>query len=104
MTTASPPLPPTAFRRKRPILRVGPVGWLRANLFSGIGNSVLTLLILALLLWTLPPFFDWAFVKAAWHGTTREACGEGTGACWPFITQRLGQIVDGFSDCAERWR
>ena len=96
--------PPTAFHRKNPIKKLGALGWVHANLFHGVANSLLTLLIVALLVWSLPPFFEWAFVKAAWHGTTREACGEGTGACWPFIVQRFGQIIYGFYEFDERWR
>jgi general L-amino acid transport system permease protein len=96
--------PHTAFHRKRPIKKIGVIGWLHANLFSSVANTILTLLVLGLLVWTIPPFIEWAFVKAAWHGATREACGEGTGACWPFIEQRFGQIVYGFYDEAARWR
>ncbi|MEI9993768.1 MAG: amino acid ABC transporter permease [Rhizomicrobium sp.] len=90
--------------RAPPILHVGPVGWLRANLFSSVFNSVLTLLILALLAWTIPPLLNWAFFSATWAGTTREACANATGACWPYITQRMGQILYGFYDFDQRWR
>ncbi len=93
----------TAFRSP-PVHHVGAVGWLRANLFSGIANSVLTLLIVALLAWTIPPLLNWAFISAVWHGTTREACTDAAGACWPYIWQRMGQIVYGFYDVGERWR
>jgi general L-amino acid transport system permease protein len=93
----------TAFRSP-PVHHVGAVGWLRANLFSGIANSVLTLLIVALLVWTIPPLLNWAFIDAVWHGTTREACSDAAGACWPYIWQRMGQIIYGFYDYDQRWR
>ena len=52
--------------RPPPAATVGPLGWLRANLFSGWGNSLATLVILYLV-WKLAlPFFDWALVKAVW--------------------------------------
>ncbi len=93
----------TAFRAP-PVHHVGALGWLRANLFSSIANSVLTLLIIALLAWTIPPLLNWAFIDAVWHGTTREACTDAAGACWPYIWQRMGQIIYGFYDYDQRWR
>lgn len=93
----------TAFRSP-PVHHVGILGWLRVHLFSSIANSLLTILIVGLLLWTLPPLLDWAFVSAVWTGTTRAACSDAAGACWPYIWQRMGQIVYGFYDFDERWR
>src|SRR5262249_19007564 len=47
----------------------------------------------------------WAIVDAVWTGDTRDVClVEGAGACWPFVTNRIGQILYGFYDPAERWR
>ena len=80
------PAAPTAFHSRPPLKKIGVLGWLHANLFSGIGNSILTLLIVALLVWALPPFIEWAFVHAVWHGTTRDACGEGTGSSVPSVS------------------
>jgi general L-amino acid transport system permease protein len=93
----------TAFRSP-PVHHVGALGWLRANLFSSIANSILTVLILALLAWTIPPLLNWAIFSAVWHGTTRAACSDAAGACWPYIWQRMGQIVYGFYDFDQRWR
>lgn len=93
----------TAFRAP-PIHHVGPLGWLRANLFSSVLNTLLTFAVLALLAWTIPPFVQWTFIDATWHGTTREACANASGACWPYITQRMGQLLYGFYDYDERWR
>jgi general L-amino acid transport system permease protein len=42
----------------------GLIGWLRANLFSSAFNSILTLLGVAFLAVTIPPFVRWAFVDA----------------------------------------
>jgi general L-amino acid transport system permease protein len=93
----------TAFRAA-PVHHVGPLGWLRVNLFSSIGNATLTVLVVALLLWSVPPLLNWAFFSAVWTGTTRAACEAATGACWPYIWQRMGQILYGFYDVGERWR
>jgi general L-amino acid transport system permease protein len=83
----------------------GPVEWLRENLFSSWGNSVLTLLALFALYWTVVPFVRWALIDAAWTGTGRDDClAFESGACWPFVSERIGQIIYGFYDVAERWR
>ncbi|MCG7599543.1 amino acid ABC transporter permease [Halomonas sp. McH1-25] len=89
--------------REAPDQRRGVAGWLRANLFSGPINSVvsvITIVILARLLW---PFIEWAIVDADWLGSTREDC-TGEGACWVFISARFESIVYGFYPEAARWR
>lgn len=82
----------------------GPIEWLRENLFSTPLNAVLTLVALYLVWAIVTPFVEWAFIDAAFTGKSREDCLPHDGACWPFITERLGQIVYGFYDIAERWR
>ena len=62
----------TAFR-KPPVHHIGVLGWLRANLFSGIANSILTLLIVALLVWTIPPLLNWAFISAVMGSLTSRS-------------------------------
>lgn len=81
------------------------IAWTRANLFSSPGNALLTLFGLALA-WTIfAPLVDWAVLRAVWTGSDRTACAvPDAGACWPYIGARLGQIVYGFYDAAERWR
>jgi general L-amino acid transport system permease protein len=94
----SPALPP-------PKSLVGPVAWLRNNLFSSIGNSLLTLLLLWLIVKVAMGIVSWAFVKAVWTGADGKACeGDGVGACWPFITAKFGQFMYGRYPDAERWR
>jgi general L-amino acid transport system permease protein len=93
----------TAFRAP-PVHHVGIFGWLRVNLFSSVVNSILTVLVVGLLVWAIPPLVNWIFIQAAWHGTTREACNAVAGACWPYIWQRIGQITYGFYDVGQRWR
>jgi general L-amino acid transport system permease protein len=93
----------TAFRAP-PKHHEGPVEWVRVHLFDGVFNSILTLLVVALVAWAVPPLLGWAFFHAQWHGSTREACAAATGACWPYIGARIGQIVYGFYDFDQRWR
>ncbi len=88
-----------------PLGERGIIYWLRNNLFSSVGNTILTLLGLALLVYTLPPLIDWAIIRASWGGNAPALCKvEGTGACWTFINARLGQFYYGFYPIDERWR
>ena len=50
-----------------PPASVGPIGWLRANLFNSVFNTILTLAALYLLAVTIPPIIRWAFLDAIWH-------------------------------------
>ncbi|SRR5260221_2913091 len=96
-----------------PLLAVGPIAWLRANLFSGPVNTLLTLLAFLLLYWAIPPFVNWAFLHANWlfpqdvadgaRSASRKDCVPG-GACWIFVRARLGQFLFGFYPMDERWR
>ncbi|HTN29515.1 MAG TPA: amino acid ABC transporter permease [Pseudomonas sp.] len=86
-----------------PALSVGPLGWLRANLFSGGFNTLLTLLGLYLLWLIVPPLLDWAIIKADWVGDSRADCSR-EGACWVFVKERFGQFMYGFYPRPLRWR
>lgn len=56
-STASPP----------PIAQVGPVAWLRKNLFSTWFDSILTIVILVVSLAVLKSLLTWAFTIAQWE-------------------------------------
>lgn len=93
-----PSLPPPRGER-------GAIHWLRHNLFSSFGNTLLTLLAALLLFYTLPPLLNWAIFSASWGGTDPALCEtEGVGACWTFVNARLGQFIYGFYPDAEKWR
>lgn len=92
-------------RLPAPPSTVGVVGWLRANLFSSFFNSILTIVFGLFLLWLLSGILNWALVSAVWTGANRDAClGEGTGACWPFVYDKILQWVYGFYPIDQRWR
>ncbi|NQZ29698.1 MAG: amino acid ABC transporter permease [Oceanospirillaceae bacterium] len=97
-----PALPP-------PSGSVGPLRWMRDNLFSSVSNTVLTLLGLYLVYIIVPPFIQWAFIDSVVYGAeSRKEClaimGEDRGACWSFVYRRWGQFVYGFYPIEERWR
>jgi general L-amino acid transport system permease protein len=60
----------TAETLQPPSTVVGPVAWLRQNLFSGWVNSLVTVLIAALLLWLLFAIGQWAVTAARWGVVT----------------------------------
>ena len=59
-----PVLPP-------PLVATGPIGWLRANLFSTPLNALLTVAVVALLVWLVPPLIRFLFIDATWSGADR---------------------------------
>lgn len=88
-----------------PLGERGVIHWLKKNLFSSVSNAILTLLTLALIIYTIPPLLDWAIFRASWGGDDPALCQvEGTGACWTFINARLEQFIYGFYPDAEKWR
>ena len=92
-----------------PSLDTGFFGWLRNNLFSTPGNTLLTLASIAILFWTLPPLLRWGLFDATWLGNSRGICDSAakngaTGACWVFVKVRLEVFLYGFYPQSERWR
>lgn len=99
LRTADAPLRPP------PRGTVGLFAWLRQNLFSGPASALMTVslsLFLGVIAWNV---IDWALVRAVWTGVDRSSCAvEGTGACWPFVWEKLPQWLFGFYPIEERWR
>lgn len=92
------PSPPVRARR-------GVIGWLRANLFASVMDTLLTLCGLWLIWVVVTGFLDWAVVRAVYEGQDGRACSvPDAGACWPFIEAKLGLFMYGRYPDAERWR
>jgi general L-amino acid transport system permease protein len=95
-------------QRPPPSLTIGPVAWIRENLFSSWMNALITVFTLWLLYVTLPPLIRWAFIDAVWTGQDREAClapeGGTVGACWAFVNAKFSQFIYGRYPLGERWR
>jgi len=88
---------------KPPITRVGVIGWLRANLFSSVFNSVLTIVTLYFLWKIVPAFVRWAFIDSSWN-TTGAACRAAGGACWSIVAKNFRFIIFGFFPYESQWR
>ncbi|MDX1655111.1 MAG: amino acid ABC transporter permease [Candidatus Competibacteraceae bacterium] len=90
-------------RARPPATRVGALGWMREHLFSGPFNSLLTVLIGALLLYTIPALFQWALLNAHW-ATDAQTCRTGDGACWSFVVEKFRFMIFGLYPPELHWR
>src|SRR5215813_7980427 len=100
---------------RRPTARVrtgwdaNPVArWLRANLFSSITSTIITLLLLGLLVKMIVSFVQWGILDAVWSvpGNDTSACraARGIGACWAVIPEKYRFILFGTYPFNEQWR
>ena len=88
---------------KPPVMSVGVLGWIRANLFNGWFNSLLTVATLLLLWKIVPPLIRWTFIDSAWF-TGGAQCREVDGACWSLISANFRFIIFGFYPFDQHWR
>ena len=101
---------PLPFGRARP-RSVGSgraIRWLRANLFSSVPSSVISLLLIFLLAKACVSFVQWGFWNAIWTvpdsqtGVCRAI--RGLGACWAVIPEKYRFILFGTYPFNEQWR
>ena len=106
---ASGQIPPSA----PPSSEVGPIHWLRLNLFDGVVSSILTVVSIVAVALIVPPLFDWIFLKGVWNADSLGGCreviaaahGEGViGGCWAVINERFNQFMFGFYPSELYWR
>jgi general L-amino acid transport system permease protein len=88
---------------RAPIIRIGVLQWMKSNLFNGLVNSILTLVVLFFLYKIIPPFVQWAFIDSFWLSTA-EQCRAGHGACWSIIPANIRFILFGFYPHELHWR
>jgi len=88
---------------KAPVIRIGALQWIKSNLFNGVFNSIITIVMLFLLYKILPPFIKWAFIDSFWLSTAKE-CRDGEGACWSIIPANIRFIMFGFYPHELHWR
>lgn len=86
-----------------PLTNIGVIGWMKANLFNGWFNSILTLLVAYLLWLSVPPLVNWAFINSSWL-PSGEQCSAGKGACWSVVTANIRFILFGFYPHDLQWR
>ncbi len=79
-------------------------GWLRRRLFGSVHDTVLTLVIAAVLAILLPPVLHWAVLDAVWTATDPAACAEARGACWAVVYEKHRVMLFGFYPYEEHYR
>lgn len=89
---------------KPPRAVVGPVAWVRDNLFSSIGNSILTIVGLLCIYFAFSGLVKFALVDATWVAKDGADCAKNDGACWPFVFAKFGQFMYGTYPFELRWR
>ncbi len=82
----APPEPPIS--RRPPLTTVGPLGWLRTNLFSSPVNSAATVVMVGLVVWFLWSMITWSVRSAQWG----------------VVYNNLRLIMSGLYDKNEIWR
>jgi general L-amino acid transport system permease protein len=96
-----------------PAIRLGPVAWLRANLFNSWWSTAVTVLLLFLVVrWGLQ-LLSWGVVHAVWT-VPQTAAGTadssecraqiGVGACWAVIGDKYRFMLFGRYPYDEQWR
>jgi general L-amino acid transport system permease protein len=103
---------PSAARDRPPANLVGPVAWLRANLFGSWWSTAVTLVLLYLLLRTAWGLFSWGVLHAVWSvpvtasGPDSTVCRNviGIGACWAVVPEKIRFILFAFYPFDQQWR
>ncbi len=92
--------------RPAPIRDVGVIGWLRQNLFSNWVNALITVIVIGILAWIIPPMVSWLFTNAVWGAKPIEACEQvrGSGACWSVVAEKFRVMTFGTYPYDEQWR
>lgn len=90
---------------KPPVATVGPIAWLRNNLFNTWYNALLTVVIIWVVLEVLPGLVTWGFVQAHGLGASAAECrADYGGACWAFVSEKLRFVLFGTFPYDEQWR
>ena len=91
-----------------PATQRGAVKWMRENLFSDIGNSILTIVSIIVVYKVLVGIMPWV-LNGIWDAPSirecRELLGGKTGGCFAVLTERWNQLLFGFKyPSTEYWR
>ena len=91
--------------RRPPTNATGAWAWVQRSFFDGPFNTFLTVLFVALLVWAVPPIFNWTIwyaVAEADNAACRTA--HGLGACWGVVAEKGRLILFGRYPFEEQWR
>jgi general L-amino acid transport system permease protein len=106
MADGTLPAPGPTPEPARPVAGGAAIAWLRANLFSSVGNAVTTVITLAVLAWIVPKALSWLVFDAVWGPQPASACDavRGQGACWAVVWEKLRFMLFGVYPFDQQWR
>ncbi len=90
--------------RPAPVRTEGLVAWIRINLFGDLVTSLMTVIVVAALLATIPQFLSWAIIRASWLPNFDACRVDGVGACWGVVAEKYRIILFGRYPFEEQWR
>ncbi|WP_337876613.1 amino acid ABC transporter permease [Elioraea sp.] len=93
--------------RAPPSSSIGPLAWMRANLFSSVPNALLTLLGACIVILVSAAIINWALVDAVWEASNRRECLDKigrAGACWPGVIAWIPNLLYGLYPKDQVWR
>ena len=76
---------------------------LNKNINTTNFNAALSVSIILLIIFGLPPLLNWLILDANFAGDTKDAC-TGGGACWVYIKVWFNRFMYGMYPNAEQWR
>jgi general L-amino acid transport system permease protein len=76
---------------------------LNKNINTNNFNAALSISIIILLIFCVPPLLNWFILDANFSGDTKEAC-TGSGACWVYIKVWFNRFMYGMYPNPEQWR
>ena len=76
---------------------------LNKNINTTNFNAALSVSIILLIIFGLPPILNWLILDANFVGDTKDAC-TGGGACWVYIKVWFNRFMYGMYPNAEQWR
>src|SRR6266403_2030211 len=99
---------PFARSRHRRVAGNRVIRWLRANLFSSIPSTIISLLLILVLAKACVSLLQWGFWNAIWSipGNDTNACRaiRGLGACWAVVPEKFRFILFGTYPFDQQWR
>ncbi|PWC11785.1 amino acid ABC transporter permease [Brenneria roseae subsp. americana] len=78
--------------------------WLQCHLFSSVPQTLLTLLLVALLWIVGGKLIRWGMLDAVWQAADPDVCRAAAGACWVVIAEKHRPILFGLYPYEQHWR
>lgn len=87
----------------RPRPQRGRSAWAWAGLFGTWRDTLISVCVLAILLWLGWPLLRWLVIDATWRGSAAD-CAVSGGACWAFVGDKLRFFLFAFYPAELDWR